>query len=144
MLKQVLIMGWVGLATPALAQTVVESHFEVVVTDAAGEQTAEATTIVPLRNGACYSWWLRFDKTKGDIDVTETLMLPYAPATWGTQENTTISEDRRTAVSTYSLTPTDGWIGHEWCAAKGDPVGEHLIEVRIDDELVGSFPFVAE
>lgn len=144
MLKHALALCLAALATPALAQSVVETDFQVTITDSAGEQTTESTTVVPLRNGACYTWWLRFDKTKGDIGVTETLILPYAPATWGTQDNTTISEDGTTATSTYTLTPTDGWIGHQWCAAKGDPVGDHLIEVRMGDELVGTFPFVVE
>jgi hypothetical protein len=81
---------------------------------------------------------------KGDMTVTEVFTLPGAPASWGTLENTTISQDGRMATSTNVLTPSDGWIGNGWCAAKGDPVGDHLIEVWLGDELLGSFPFVVE
>lgn len=145
MIKRLLLVAsLVATVTPALAQTVVETDFIVTVTEASGEQSSLSTTTVPLRNGACYDWRIRFDKTKGDITVTEAFTLPSAPASWGTLENTTISQDGRTAISTTVLTPTDGWIGNGWCAAKGDPVGDHLIEVWLGDELLGSFPFVVE
>ena len=133
------------LAQPAFAQTVIEKDFTLTITKADGSEIVESTTLVPLLDGACYNWRLKLAKTKGDIEITEVFTLPSAPASWGSvNETMVISDDNTTATSNMTLTPVDGWITHGWCVAEGDPTGDHLIEVKSGDEVLGSFPFQVE
>jgi hypothetical protein len=131
------------LAQPAFAQSVVETDFTISVPNGTGENVVESTTLVPLLDDTCFTWWIRLAKTKGPVDVTEIYTLPAAPETWGLGEGSTavISEDRRVATSTYSLTPDDGWIGEDWCIAPGDPVGPYSFEILRDGELLHRFDF---
>jgi hypothetical protein len=139
-------LGLLILAQPAFAQTVTETDFVLTITNADGSKVEESTTLIPMLAGACYNWWLRLSKSKGDVEVVEVFTLPSAPASWGSvNDTTTISEDMLTATSTMSLTPDEnGWIGHGWCVAEGDPTGDHRIVVKAGDRVLGEFPFQIE
>ena len=133
------------LAQPAFAQTVIERDFTLTITQADNSEIVESTTLVPLLDGACYTWQLKLAKTKGAVEITEVFTLPSAPSSWGSvNDSTSISDDMLTATSTMSLTPEDGWIWHAWCVAEGDPTGDHLIVVKSGDEVLGEFPFQVE
>lgn len=134
------------LAPAAFAQTVVETDFVLNITEADGSEIRESTTLIPLLPGACYTWWLKLAKVKGEVEVSEAFTLPSAPASWGTvNESTSISDDMLTATTTMSLAAdSEGWIGHGWCVAEGDPTGGHQIVVKSGDKVLGTFPFQIE
>jgi hypothetical protein len=145
MKKVLLTLGVLALAQPALAQSVIERDFTLTITGADGKELVESTTLIPLLDGACYTWQLKLAKTKGAVEITEVFTLPSAPSSWGSvNDSTTISDDMLTATSTMSLTPEDGWIWHAWCVAEGDPTGDHKIVVKSGDEVLGEFPFQVE
>ena len=141
-----LTLGFIALAQPAFAQTVTETDFVLTITKGDGSEVRESTTLIPLLAGACYNWWLKLGKTKGDVEVTEVFTLPSEPAGWGTVNDTmVVSEDNLTATSTMSLTPDEqGWVTHGWCVADGDPTGDHHITVKAGDRVLGEFPFQVE
>lgn len=135
------------LAQPAFAQTVTETDFVLTIPGASGAaDLVESTTLIPLLSGACYTWWLKLAKTKGDVEVVEVFTLPSEPAGWGSvNETMVISDDQLTATSTMVLTPNEeGWISHGWCVAEGDPTGDHSIVVKAGDKVLGEFPFQVE
>lgn len=138
--------GLLILAQPAFAQTVTETDFVLTITNADGSKVEESTTLIPLLAGACYTWWLKLAKTKGDVEISEEFTLPSAPESWGSvNETMVISDDMRTATSSMTLTPDEnGWIGHAWCVAEGDPTGDHKIVVKSGDRMLGEFPFQVE
>ncbi|WEK03530.1 MAG: hypothetical protein P0Y65_15190 [Candidatus Devosia phytovorans] len=146
MKRLVAICGLLTLASPALAQTVVDSDFSYVVTLPDGEEIGESSTAVPYVRGVCYYWHLRLAKTKGPISVSEIFTVPAEPASWGVGEDATIAvfDDKAAATSPLSLTPEDGWIGHGWCLAKGDPKGAHSIEILAGDTLLHRFDFTVD
>ena len=147
MIRLLPTIALLALAQPAFAQTVTEKDFVLTIPGANGAaDVVESTTLVPMLAGACYNWWLKLGKTKGDVEVSEAFTLPSAPASWGTvNDTTTISADKLTATSTMSLTPDDeGWITHGWCVAEGDPTGDHKIVVKAGDRVLGEFPFQVE
>lgn len=140
-----LTLGLIALAQPAFAQTVLEKDFTLEIAQDSDNPLVESTTLIPLLEGACYYWHLKLAKTKGDIEITEIFTLPSESAGWGTDnEDVVISADELTATSTMTRTPQDGWISHGWCVAKGDPTGDHVIEVKSGDKLLGTFPFQVE
>lgn len=142
-----LTAGLLVLAQPTFAQTVTETDFVLTIPGANGaKDVTESTTLIPLLPGSCYNWWLKLGKTKGDVTVTEIFTLPSEPAGWGTvNDTTTISEDNLTSTTTMSLTPDDqGWIGHGWCVAEGDPTGDHHITIKAGTRVLGEFPFQVE
>lgn len=145
-MKTMLLSALMVCATSTLARgvEVTGTAFELGLT-VNGETTYTATTSIPLLPGeACYYWYIQLSKAKGDIAFTEVMTLPAPPADWGdaaTIEGITISEDGMSVTREGSMVPTEGWISNGWCIVEGDPTGPHLIEVRIGEELVGSFGF---
>ena len=55
------------LAQPTFAQTVTETDFVLTITKGDGSEVRESTTLIPLLAGACYNWWLKLGKTKGEL-----------------------------------------------------------------------------
>lgn len=131
------------LAQPALAQSVVDSDFTISVPTGSGEPVVESSTLVPLLAGTCYDWRLKLGKVKGDIAITEVYTLPSAPLVWelGDESIVAISDDRKSAISSLTLTPQDGWIANGWCVSEGDPAGEYSFEIRSGDRELRRFTF---
>lgn len=146
-MKSVFALGMaLALVQPALAQTVLETDFTISVPQGSGEPLVESTTLVPLLEDTCYHWHIRLGKTKGAVEVTEIYTLPAAPDSWGFDDNNpvTLSDDERTATSTMSLTPDDGWIGHGWCITEGDPAGDYSFEIKAGDKVLATFDFALQ
>ena len=131
------------LAQPAFAQTVLESDFTITVPNGSGEPVVESTTLVPLLEGTCYDWHLRLSKVKGAVEITEVYTLPEAPQIWEVSGSGAIvvGEDQRSATSTLSLTPEQGWISSGWCVSAGDPEGDYRFEIKAGDRLLETFAF---
>lgn len=50
--------------------------------------------------------------------------------------------DPEVAVTTLELVPdSEGWISHGWCAAEGDPLGPHRLDVSADGVELAKFEF---
>ena len=97
-----------------------------------GEWTSRETDSVPLRpREACYRWRLHLsNNTPGKLSWREEFTLPGKPGKAPT-----------VLVTKKSEAPQDGWLGHEWCVARGDPVGQHEIRVYVKDSLAKAFTF---
>jgi hypothetical protein len=101
------------------------------------------STTVPLIENQSYGWGLRVDTKRSPLSVREELELPAAPKTWGPDvPGRTISEDGKTSSSTRSLTPDEGYLGYAWNVEIGDPEGNHVIRVFINDKFAAEFKFM--
>lgn len=143
MLGRVVTIGLLALVQPALGQTVLETDFTIAVPDGSGGEVVESTTLAPLLTDTCFAWHIKLGKIKGAVDITEIYTLPEAPETWGLGDDssTTISDDRKVATTTYSLTPQDGWITEDWCVGDGDPAGAYSFEIKAGEKLLHRFDF---
>jgi len=140
----ILALAQTGFVQSSSAQTVVDSDFTISVPRSPGqEDVVESTTLVPLLEGTCYNWHLRFGKTKGALDITEIYTLPAVPQSWGISEDSGIvlSKDKLTATSLLSLVPLDGWVESGWCVADGDPEGDYRFDIMAGDKLLHRFEF---
>ena len=52
-----------------------------------------------------------------------------------------ISADRRTATEEGDYPVVDGWVVNTWSFAEGDPVGDHIVRIYINEKLVRTFRF---
>ena len=137
------VFALLALAQPALAQTVLDSDFNIDITLPDGEVLRESTTLVPLMPGACYNWRLQLGKVKTALDITEVYTLPAAPQSWELGEDSTIviSDDKLSATSSLKITPLDGWIQNGWCVAAGDPEGAYSFDIFSGGTLLHRFAF---
>lgn len=105
-----------------------------------GEFTAAKT--VPLVVGQSYGWKVKLNQLKPDAKVKwkEEFVLPATPKEWGGSQGA-VSKDKRTNVTEREDVPIDGWIGHAWSVAEGDPPGKYTMNVFINDTLVKTFKF---
>ena len=98
-----------------------------------GQWTSRETDRVPLRpREACYTWRLHFaTNTLGKLAWREEFTLPPEPG-----------KDSTRLVTKKKETPRDGWLAHTWCVTRGDPVGQHVIKVYVQDSLAKAFAFL--
>lgn len=138
-----------GLAVPheSAATTVEAAEFIVSVADGEGKEHSIQADIVPYLPGqACFGWRVRLADAPRLVKYREVLKLPTAPAFWSGEGDSysphSFSADRTTATTDAFAAPdAEGWITSNWCIAAGDPVGDHSIDVYIDDKLVKHFDF---
>jgi hypothetical protein len=138
------------LPSPAFAFEVRETTFEVYHNEN-GEEVSETTTTVPLSfdDQTCWNWWIRSAEDSGEVTFTEKLIMPEAPESWGDPDDIPegqigkliLEDGGRVGISTRKHTLDEGWFGHGWCIVPGDPVGDHVVEVTIEGELVHRFEF---
>jgi len=130
----------------ASAVEVQNTAFQVSVNEGGQKQVIDDTVVPYLPNNACYSWYLQLAEKGTPVTLVEQMRLPQA-IDWGDVGNdpsdpTQIEENGQTAVTTLPLTSDgDGWVTHGWCVAEGDPLGEHMIEVKQGEEILGAFSF---
>ena len=122
---------------------VIKAEFGVFRRDKRGKTTFIPTNKVPLEAGLAYGWRLQLKNYKGKVTWKEIFRLPQLPHTWGTQngENFSLSNNGTAAVTTRTDKVKKGIIKNSWTVTSGDPQGNHLIEVYIDDRHVASFEF---
>jgi hypothetical protein len=124
--------------------TVTKSEFGVRIVDSQGKANFFPTRKVPLKKGDAYGWRITLENYQGEVEWREVLSLPQVPETWATSEtdeNFSLSEDGKTAITKRSQTTTNGVIENYWQIAPGDPLGKHKIEVYVDDRLIATFEF---
>ena len=126
---------------------IADSDFQVTFQYGGSEQRLSEDKVPLLPGNACYTWWLRLGDGETPQTVEERLILPQPLADWGDfatnpDDGVEISADNTTATS--SFVPelySDGWFSKGWCAAAGDPVGSHRIEVSINGTILKTFEF---
>lgn len=125
---------------PSQEVVVIDKQFGLFsITDEGIKFTSAAT--VPLVEKQAYGWRLRVNTKQSQISVREEFELPVAPKTWGNIPDNAISNDRKTSTQKIALTPDRGYIENVWEVAPGDPVGNYVIRVFIDDKLAAKFEF---
>ncbi len=102
------------------------------------------TRRVPLVSGATFGWRLRLTDPTSTVRLREELVLPSAPPIWRHTEDTSITSDRKTAVTERFVRPEGGWLENAWSFTEGDPSGRYRLRVFLDDELVKEFSFFAD
>jgi hypothetical protein len=143
-----LVLAVLGMlpATPALALEVVEGVLQVSYTHNGTSYVFNDSYVPLLPANVCYTWYLRVDAAATPLTFVERMTLPQA-IQWGTPgsdpgDETVIEQGGRVAVTTLPVTTDDlGWFSHGWCAAEGDPTGEHLFEISVDGAELMTFPF---
>lgn len=98
-----------------------------------GKWSVREADRVPLRpRDACYGWRLHFSNTTlGKLTWRAEFRLPANPG-----------KDPTLLVSKKNEQPEHGWVGDTWCVTRGDPAGEHVIRVYVQDSLTKVFTFV--
>jgi hypothetical protein len=139
-------LGFLALSAPVVAFEVQEQVLQVSYNHN-GQDYVYDDTVVPLLPGnTCYNWYVKLAETSTALTLTERLTLPRS-IDWGSvasdpNDGIEILESGTVAVSTLPVSTDEfGWITHGWCAAKGDPLGPHTIEVAVDGEALASFAF---
>lgn len=138
---------WALSMGSAGAIELVDSDFQVTFQYGGSEQRLSEDKVPLLPANACYTWWMKLGEGPPPLDVIERLELPVPLADWGDaatnpDDGIQILEGGRVASSQF--TPeidSEGWFSKGWCAAAGDPVGPHQIEVWIDGTLLKTFDF---
>jgi len=129
------------------AAEMVDSDFQVTFQYGGSEQRLSEDKVPLLPGNACYTWWMKLAPGEAPQTAVETLVLPEPLSDWGDfasnpDDGVTISADNTTATSTFvPEVDSDGWLSKGWCAAEGDPVGPHRIEVSVDGTLLKTYQF---
>ncbi|BAZ91194.1 hypothetical protein [Cylindrospermopsis raciborskii] len=123
---------------------VLKSEFGVRIVDGQGKVNFFPTTRIPLKRGDVYGWRITLENYRGQVKWREVLRLPKAPETWITQDkkhNFSLGADGTTAITRRTQMAKDGVIENYWQISPGDPLGQHKIEVYVDDSLITTFEF---
>lgn len=149
MLSRIIAAVWsLGLLFGrATAVEMVESDFQVTFQYGGTEQRLSEDRVPLLPGNTCYTWWVRLAPGDAPQSAVERLILPAPLSSWGDlatnpDDGVEISADNTTATSSFvPELDSAGWLSKGWCAAEGDPLGVHRIEVSIDGTPVKTFEF---
>jgi hypothetical protein len=99
------------------------------------------TKNVPLEKGTFYGWRIHLLTDKEKVTWKELFILPGSPRVWGYKQGTEIDEQGKVATTEKTVSPKDGWIGHGWSVAIGDPPGTYVMKIYIEGFLAKTFTF---
>jgi len=116
------------------------------------QTTFTPTTVVEMKDNISFGWRFRVETDKDQVKMRVAITLPVPPKIWGhlgevvekdvsSDGAMKISADRRTATEEGDYPVVDGWITNTWSFAEGDPVGDHLVRIYINEKLVRVFRF---
>jgi hypothetical protein len=129
---------------PVASTEVVSAEFGIFTTDKSGQQSFVPSTVVPLVPGQAYGWVMRVQTNKPTIKWREEFLLPKQPATWGEPDPTgaqSVTTDGLISITEREVAPDHGLIYNSWAVAAGDPKGEYVLLVFVEDTLVKVFKF---
>lgn len=131
----------------ATAVELVESDFLVTFQYGGSEHRLSESKVPLLPGNTCYTWWVKLGPGDAPQQAVERLILPEPLDSWGDlatipDDGVEISADNTTATSTFvPELDSEGWFSKGWCAAEGDPLGLHRIEVSVDGTMLETFEF---
>jgi hypothetical protein len=101
------------------------------------------TNKVPLYEGNRYGWRIQLKDFHGEVTWREVLRLPKLPESWSTdnREDFSISANGAQGVTTRTQSAKNGIIQNVWTVLRGDPIGQHTIEVYIAERRIAVFEF---
>ena len=121
-----------------------EGYFGIIEINPNGEEEFVVTDRVPLIEGQFYGWVVKVGPGFTKVKWKEVFELPEAPQTWGVEETSgdvVISEDGKVSVTEGEVFVQDGYIGNYWSVVAGDPPGDYIMRVYVNDHLVETFRF---
>lgn len=121
-----------------------EGYFGIIETNPNGEEQFVVTDRVPLVEGQFYGWVIKISPGFTKVKWKEVFELPEAPQTWSVEETSgdiLISQDRTVSVTEGEVFVQDGYIGNYWSVVAGDPPGDYIMRVYVNDHLVETFRF---
>ena len=96
---------------------------------------------IPLTQNLRFGWRICVETSRDELTWREDFRLPTAPKTWGVGPETTLSHDRRRAVTTREEAPLGGCLDNFWIMVEGDPRGSHSMIVDLEGVQVANFRF---
>lgn len=96
---------------------------------------------VPIKKNTFYGWRIHLITDKEKITWKEIFILPKPPSLWGYGKGTEIEDQGEVATTEKTVTPKNGWIGHGWFVAPGDPSGTYVMKIHIEGSLAKTFTF---
>jgi hypothetical protein len=97
--------------------------------------------IIPLKENTFFGWRVHLITNKEKVTWKEVFILPGSPSIWGYMKGTEVDPQGKVATTEKTVSPQNGWIGHGWFAAPGDPPGNYKIEIYIEGVLAKTFTF---
>ena len=121
------------------------ARFGLLQVDAAGDEQFVPAGELPAVDGTAFGWVLEVETTRDRIAWRETLTLPAPPADWGDAVGDPaleIAADGRSVTARGTGTVAGGELSRfYWVLASGDPAGDYVLEVTIEDRPVARFRF---
>jgi len=121
-----------------------EGYFGIIEINHNGEGEFVITDSVPLIEGQFYGWVIKLGPGFAKVKWKEVFELPKAPQNWGVEETSgdyVISEDRKVSVTEGEAFVQGGYIANYWSVMAGDPPGDYIMHVYVNDHLVETFRF---
>ena len=122
-----------------------DARFGLLQPDAAGDEHFLPATELPAVDGTAFGWVLEVETGRDRLAWRETLRLPEAPADWGdaaADPDVAIAADGRSVTARGVAPVTGGTVSRfYWALASGDPAGEYVLEVVVEDRPVARFRF---
>jgi hypothetical protein len=121
-----------------------EGYFGIIEINHNGEAEFVVTDRVPLIEGQFYGWVIKVGPQFAKVKWKEVFELPQAPQSWGPEETSgglVISRDRKVSVTEEEVFVEDGYIANYWNVVAGDPPGDYVMRVYVNDHLVETFRF---
>jgi len=118
--------------------------FGIIIKGRDGKDEFKVSNTVPLIEGQSYGWIIKRGSGIAKVKLKEVFELPARPETWGPGEASgeqDISEDGRILTSEKEILVEDGHIESFWSVASGDPLGDYVIRVYVNDVLLKTFHF---
>jgi len=115
--------------------------FGIIVENQVGKRELEVTNTVPLTEGQSYGWIIRLPENLVMVKWKEVFELPAKPDKWGEAGDIEISQDRKISTTEKEVVVKNGTIQNFWRVLAGDPVGDYVIRVYVNDHLLDIFQF---
>lgn len=118
--------------------------FGIIIINQDGREEFKITNTVPLVVDQSYGWIIKLDSELPRVKWQEVFELPAKPDIWDSGDISReheIYENGRVSVMEREVDVEGGYIQNFWSVAAGDPAGDYVIRVYINDVLLEIFRF---